>query len=100
MKQGWEELNQGSDIKIPKIFYYVIKYVTPAYLIFIMLFWTIDNAIPTLLLEGVKQADVAYRWGARAFMLVMLLACMGMVWLAWKRNKGKAYHEEQISEVN
>lgn len=33
MEKGWKEMNLGADIKIPKIFYYVIKYVTPAYLI-------------------------------------------------------------------
>lgn len=100
MKKGWEELNQGSDIRIPKIFYYVIKYVTPAYLLFILTFWTIDNAIPTLLLEGVDPADLAYRWGARAFILISLLAIIVMVWYAWKRNKGIPYSQEQISEAN
>lgn len=100
MKKGWEELNRGSDIKIPRIFYYVIKYVTPAYLIFILTFWTMDSAIPTLLLKGVNPVDIAYRWGARIFMSVIFLAFMGMIWIAWKRNNGKPFTQEEIEEVS
>ena len=31
--KGWEELNRGAHIKLPIIFKYIIKYVTPVYLI-------------------------------------------------------------------
>jgi neurotransmitter:Na+ symporter, NSS family len=30
---GWEEINRGADIKIPRFFRYVIKYVTPLFLL-------------------------------------------------------------------
>ncbi|MBS4027587.1 MAG: sodium-dependent transporter, partial [Ignavibacteriales bacterium] len=31
--KGWEEINRGADIKIPLFFKYVIKYVTPLFLV-------------------------------------------------------------------
>jgi NSS family neurotransmitter:Na+ symporter len=31
--KGWEEINRGADIKIPHIFKYVIKFVTPLFLL-------------------------------------------------------------------
>ncbi len=31
--KGWEEINRGADIKIPHFFKYVIKYVTPVFLV-------------------------------------------------------------------
>ena len=31
--RGWEEINRGADIKIPHLFKYVIKYVTPLFLL-------------------------------------------------------------------
>jgi SNF family Na+-dependent transporter len=31
--KGWEEINRGADIKIPHVFKYVIKYVTPIFLL-------------------------------------------------------------------
>lgn len=33
--RGWEEINRGADIKIPIIFKYVIKYVTPLFILVI-----------------------------------------------------------------
>ncbi len=35
MKNGWEEINRGGDIKVPYIFRYVIQYVTPAFILVI-----------------------------------------------------------------
>ena len=31
--KGWEEINRGADIKVPKIFKFIIKYITPLFLI-------------------------------------------------------------------
>lgn len=31
--KGWEEINRGADIKIPGVFRYIIKYVTPLFLL-------------------------------------------------------------------
>lgn len=51
-KKGWEELNRGGDITVPKLFVFVIKYITPVYLLFILGFWTYQDAIPTLLMKN------------------------------------------------
>ena len=32
MKRGWDELNKGAELKVPTVFYFVIKYVTPVFL--------------------------------------------------------------------
>ncbi|MDC1067976.1 sodium-dependent transporter [Candidatus Kapabacteria bacterium] len=50
-KKGWVELNKGGDITVPKIFIFVVKYVTPIYLLFILGFWTVQDAIPTLMMD-------------------------------------------------
>lgn len=34
--RGWAELNRGAELKIPGIFYYIIKYVTPVFLLVIL----------------------------------------------------------------
>ena len=85
--KGWEELNRGSDIKIPNIFKFVIKYVTPIYLIFILIFWTIDDAIPTLLMSKDNPENVPYMWGSRIFMVTIMIGLWIMVRVAWKRKK-------------
>lgn len=35
--KGWEEINRGADIKIPTFFKYVIKYITPLFLLAVFL---------------------------------------------------------------
>jgi hypothetical protein len=96
MDKGWEEINRGSDIKIPRAFYYIIKYVTPAYLLFILVFWIKDKAYNVFIMDEVASSEVLYRWGARGFMLILLMTLCFMIWLAWKRNNGKPYTQEEI----
>ncbi len=85
--KGWAELNKGSDIKIPMIFKFVIKYITPIYLLFILVYWTIQDAIPTLLLENVESENIPYIWGSRAFMVSIIIVFLYFIHKAWKRNK-------------
>jgi len=37
MEKGWREINRGADIKVPVLFKFIIKYVTPVFLIFVFL---------------------------------------------------------------
>lgn len=37
MNRGWAEINSGSDIRIPKVFRFIIKWVTPFMLLFVFL---------------------------------------------------------------
>jgi len=87
MEKGWKDINRGADIKVPKIFYYVIKYITPLYLLFILIFWTFDDAIPTLLMEGKSAADIPYLWGARLLMFGIFLILTWMIYKGWQRNQ-------------
>ena len=71
---AWNEITSGADIKVPVIFKHIIKYITPAYLIIILVYWTITEAIPTLLLESAPAEDIPYMWGARILMLSIFVA--------------------------
>jgi NSS family neurotransmitter:Na+ symporter len=35
MDKGWEEITRGADMKVPIIFKYIIKYVTPVFILFV-----------------------------------------------------------------
>ncbi len=89
MDKGWAELTRGADIKIPKVFYYIIKYVTPLYIIFILGFWTYQDAIPTLLMQNANPESIPYMWIARIFMICLFLGLTVLVYLGWKRNGHK-----------
>ncbi len=72
MDKGWRELNAGSDIKIPLAFKFIIKFITPIYLIVILVFWIKQEAIPTLMMDSVDPEQVPYRWLARGLMVTVL----------------------------
>ncbi len=87
---AWNEINEGADIRIPIIFKYIIKYVTPVYLLVLMGVWLFQGAIPKLLLEGVPASDVPYIWGARILILLLLTGLIWLIHVAWKRKKRPA----------
>ncbi|HEX4954300.1 MAG TPA: sodium-dependent transporter [Thermoanaerobaculia bacterium] len=37
MERGWEEITRGADMAVPRIFRFVIKYVTPAFILLVFL---------------------------------------------------------------
>lgn len=37
IKRGWEEINLGADIRIPKFYSFIIRYVTPSLLLFVLI---------------------------------------------------------------
>jgi SNF family Na+-dependent transporter len=87
--KAWKEMNEGGDIAIPKVFYYIMKYITPVVLFIIMIWWFVNDAIPILLLKNVKPENVSYIWGARILMIVLMLSLFFLIKLAWDKNKKK-----------
>ncbi len=43
MDKGWKEINEGGDIKVPLVFKFIIKYVTPVFLLAVFV-----SSIPTI----------------------------------------------------
>jgi len=85
MKKGWDEITRGAEIKVPTIFKFVIKWVTPFYLLVIFGYWLWIDAIPILLMHNVPEHQLGIRWLSRGVMLVLLVLICYMVWRAWKR---------------
>lgn len=86
-EDAWTEMNNGGDIKIPRIFYFIMKYVTPLILVVIMVWWFIDDAIPVLFLHNASPQNVPFIWGARVLMLFLGLSFIYLVKVAWTRKK-------------
>ncbi len=98
MDKAWEELNRGADIRIPKIFYFIIKYVTPVYLFIILIYWSATEAWDQLMLKGIPADEVPYRWGARAMLIVFGVGLLIMIYKAWKRNGDKFISDKKIKD--
>ncbi|MDZ7291357.1 MAG: sodium-dependent transporter [candidate division KSB1 bacterium] len=91
MKRAWAEIHEGADIRIPGVFKFIIQFITPVYLIGLLLFWGIQDGIPVLLMKGKDAVHQPYLWGARAMMLGLTVVCVILIAHAYKR--GTIRHE-------
>ncbi|MDZ7319333.1 MAG: sodium-dependent transporter [candidate division KSB1 bacterium] len=85
MSRGWAEMNRNADIRIPRIFKWIIRLVTPLYLIALLLFWGIQDGIPILFMKGKAPAHIPYLWGSRFMMLGLILLTLLLVYIAYKK---------------
>ncbi|MFT5206948.1 MAG: NSS family neurotransmitter:Na+ symporter [Candidatus Omnitrophota bacterium] len=85
MDKAWGEMHQGSDIRIPYFYKFIIKYVTPTFLIVILGAWIIQQGLPTLLMEGVADAQKPYILATRIGLLSLMGVLAVLVNKAWKR---------------
>jgi SNF family Na+-dependent transporter len=84
----WEEIHLGAEMKVPVIFKYVMKYVTPLYLGIMLVAWLVQDGIRIFRMEGMPQEDIPFRWAARLMMLALFLLIAWGVRFAWKRKRG------------
>jgi hypothetical protein len=81
----WAEIHEGASIRIPRIFKFVMTYVTPLFLLIMMTWWTVQEAVPTFLMTSIPQDQHTVRWVSRGFMLAILLFQLWMIRAAWRR---------------
>lgn len=84
---AWDELHQGAQIRLPVIFKYVMTYVTPVFLIVMMLWWTLspDGALPRLLMKPFPESEHATRWASRGVLVAILVFQLWLIKAAWAR---------------
>ena len=80
--QMWAELQRGAELKIPKIFYYIIRYIAPAYLLVLLAGWTWESLGKEILLEGSPVENHPYLWLSRGTIIgvVVILGLMAVLW--------------------
>ena len=84
--KAWKEMNEGGDIGIPRIFYPIMKYVTPTVLFVIMIWWFVQDAFPILLLSNSNPEQVPYIWGARILMILLYAGLFYLIKKAWSKS--------------
>jgi NSS family neurotransmitter:Na+ symporter len=93
IKNGWEEMHKGADLKVPKVFKFILTYVTPVYLLIMLGVWTYQDAVKEFLMKGKDPASRPYLWGARVMICTLLLVMLLLIRKAWNKKK------EQKAEV-
>jgi len=89
IKKGWEEMHIGALIKIPKIFKFIITYITPVYLILLLGFWAYQELIPEIMMYNDPDINKPYIWGARFMILLFFAVSLLLIYIALKNNKAK-----------
>jgi len=87
MENAWTEMHVGSDITIPRIYRFIIKYITPAFLLFILGFWCVQEWTPFILLRNVPIENIPYIAATRVVLIGLFSVLAFMVWKVWRRKK-------------
>jgi neurotransmitter:Na+ symporter, NSS family len=93
MDKAWKEIHIGSELRIPKIYKYIMKYVTPLFLLAILGSWLYQNALPIFFMQNVAAADKPYILGTRLAMVIGFIVLAIMVKIAWR-------HKKQVKQVS
>ena len=82
-EKAWEEINRYADIKVPKVFYYILSYISPAFLTVILLWWLFTELPSKLIPQNING------WIARGFILITVLLGIYLVKKAWEYKNGR-----------
>jgi SNF family Na+-dependent transporter len=91
--KAWESMHQGADLRIPQVFKFIMTYVTPVYLLFILGWWGYVDALPILMYEksagggSLDPANTSYVTISRAIIVLFAIVSVVLIRMAWKRNK-------------
>jgi neurotransmitter:Na+ symporter, NSS family len=93
----WEELHQGADLRVPEFFRFVLRWVAPAFLTFLLVWFGATAMIPALMMEGIPAEQVTGRWIARIAMILMIAAGIFLIHKAFRRNPSSVTPIEEQS---
>jgi SNF family Na+-dependent transporter len=86
-ERAWSSIHEGADIRIPRIFKFIMTFVTPVYLLAIMITWGVQDAWPILTMQGVAEENRPYIVISRLVMLGFIATFAVLIRMAWKRNR-------------
>ena len=89
-------MNEGSQLKLPRFFRPIIQYVCPAYLIILLVSFTLTDGLPLITLSnipadakvtflGSEFSQLYFTWGFRGFMLLLVVLLNIAIAYAWRK---------------
>ncbi len=84
MNKAWDEIHHGADLQVPIIYKFIIKYITPLFLFFILGMWFFQEWIPIIFMRNVAPENQPYILGTRIGLLAMFVALAVLVKIAWR----------------
>ena len=87
MEKAWDEIHKGADMRVPKVYKFIIKYITPLFLFFILIMWFWQEWVPIIFMKNVAKANMPYIIATRAGLAVIFIVLALLVKIAWKNRK-------------
>lgn len=89
MDKAWKEMHVGSDITIPKIYRFIIKFVTPLFLLSILGFWLWQDWLSTIMMKDTPKENIPFILGTRIGLLILFGILVYLVWHIWHKKSLK-----------
>lgn len=94
--RGFEELSRGARIRVPRVFRFVMRYVSPLYLLFLLVGYLATEWWDQIVMKDVPAADAAATWAARAVLVLLFAGTSALAWVgARRRARGRGFTEPQ-----
>jgi SNF family Na+-dependent transporter len=87
MERAWDEIHKGADMRVPKIYKFIIKYITPLFLFFILGMWLWQEWLPVIFLKNTSAANRPFILMTRIGLLTLLVILGALVKIAWGRKQ-------------
>lgn len=91
MKNAWEEIHHGAQMRVPKVYKFIIKYITPSFLFIILASWLYQTGIPIIFLKNISKENMPFILGTRILLLSIFIILCILVKIAWKRRHMSTY---------
>ncbi|MDD3344893.1 MAG: sodium-dependent transporter [Candidatus Omnitrophica bacterium] len=87
MDRAWDEIHKGADMAVPRIYKFIIKYITPLFLFTILGTWLMQEWLPIIMMKNVPVPDKPFVLGTRVVLFILLVTLAVLVKIAWRRKK-------------
>lgn len=87
VNRAWEEVHHGADMRIPLPYKYIMKYVTPVFLIIVLGAWLFQEWLPVMRMDKVAAADRGVILATRGGLLLIFAVLAVLVKIAWKKRR-------------
>ena len=90
MEKAWDEIHKGADMRVPKIYKFIIKYITPFFLFSILGMWLWQEWLPIILMRNVPAENRPFILMTRIGLIALFMILGLLVKIAWDRRKKSA----------
>ncbi len=87
--KAWDEMHRGADLRVPKVYKFIIKYVTPVFLLIILSVWLWQEWFDVILMKNVSEANRPFVLVTRIVLILILTTLAIGVKIAWSRREKK-----------